>query len=84
MSHSVYSFTHREHNSVAVYRDILVFLAHENDLIGTQFMKNVCKMYRGLNSFFYLSKKSENSDKLENLFSTSIIDVHLMGNASDM
>ena len=85
MSHSVYSNTHRERSSIAVYRDALVFLAHGNDLLGSQFLKNVCKIDSGIiiNSFIHISKKSVNTDQLENFFPTSIIDDHHLGNASD-
>ena len=83
MSHCVYSYTHSERSSIPVYLDTLVFLAHGNDLLGSQFLKNVSKIDNGFTSFIHLSEKSENS-KLENKCSTSIIDVQLMGNASDV
>ena len=84
MSNSVYSYTHSNLTSIAVYRDTVGVFAHGNDLLGSQFLKNACKIDSGFNSFIHLREKSEHSDQLDIFFPTSIIVVHLTRNASNV
>ena len=72
-----------EPSSIAVYWDTLGVIAQGKDLLGSQFLKNACKIDSCFNSFIHLREKSEHSDQLEIFFPTSIIDIHLTRNASN-